>query len=108
MAYICRVGNLFFEWSNVTESPKSSAMTYDEFKNYYKEQYGCHAMGELDNRMARVMKYGTSSHFAESVEDIIFGNMAGLNNSELNVKEIMNLVIGYRQTTGLPPLNLNA
>lgn len=44
----------YMEWSTIVDAPVTYGMSLDEFKEYYKEQYGIKGMEGLEDRMTRV------------------------------------------------------
>lgn len=107
--YICYHEGLFFEWSTISDSPASAAMLPSEFNDYYKVEYGRKSWEEdFGPRASRAVQYGTSSIYPMSVREMIRGNRAGPDESELSLIEVINLAIDYRRDTGLMPLILNA
>lgn len=51
----------YLEWSTIVDSPVTYGMSLQEFKNYYKEEYGRSGLLDLDQRLALVEKNGISS-----------------------------------------------
>jgi len=87
--FICKLGGKYLEWSTIVDAPTTYGMTLEEFKQYYKEQYGLSSMNELEERLRRVEQKGTSSQIDDSVEDLIRGNRAGKDEKELTMKQLI-------------------
>ena len=77
----------YFEWSTVVDAPVSYAMTLEELTTYTKEEYGNQGIGELDSRIERCNKYGTSFIGGNSRE-VLSCNRAGLEEGELTAEQI--------------------
>lgn len=91
--YICKLEGMYFEWSTVVDAPTTYGMTLEDFTAYYRERYGSHDMDAPDDagfaaRMRRVEAKGTSTHCYDSVEELVEGNRAGPDESELTVPEL--------------------
>lgn len=87
--FIVKLGGKYLEWSTVVDAPVTSGMTFEEFKEYYREEYGRKSMGDLARRLERVERTGTSAFEDESVDDTIAGNRAGDRGQELTKEEII-------------------
>lgn len=79
----------YLEWSSIVDAPVTWGMTLEEFKVYYKEQYGLQGMKELPERLERVDKYGTSSYYNESTKSLICVNNAGPNSKRASYAYIV-------------------
>jgi len=86
--FIVKLDQYYMEWSTIVDAPVTWGMTIDEFREYYRAEYGIAGMRDLDKRMARVEKNGTSAFDAMSAEDLISGNRAGPKETELAVHEV--------------------
>jgi hypothetical protein len=86
--YIMQLEEYYLEWSTVVDAPVSWGMSLEEFKEYYRQEYGHDGMRGLDDRLKRVAIYGTSSHDRYTPDDLIRGNHAGPNESELTREQI--------------------
>lgn len=79
--YIIRLdttkGAKYLEYSTITDTPITSAMTREAFEAYYLEEYGRSSMHTLKERMERVDRKGTSSRRDSSAEDTVSHNRAG-------------------------------
>jgi len=75
--YIIKLKDYYLEWSTIVDAPLTYGMALDEFKGYYKDEYGNDGLRDLPNRLARVEAKGTSAHDEESAESTIWLNRAG-------------------------------
>lgn len=84
--YICHKDGVFFEWSTIVDAPVSYGMNEKEFRLYHKHKYG-----DLpaDERIERAIHKGTSSFNDESLQDLIFHNRAGPDETNISLEEIM-------------------
>lgn len=78
----------YMEWSTIVDAPVTYGMSLEEFKTYYKEEYGNQGMEGLDKRLERVEANGTSAQI-DSYESFFNFNHAGENESPLNFEEIL-------------------
>lgn len=79
----------YLEWSTMQDAPLTNGVPLDEFKSYYKEKYGTNGMRELEGRLIRVEKYGSSSSL-ETLDDILNYNRAGDNEFSLDLEGLLN------------------
>ena len=89
--YIIKLAGKYMEWSTVVDAPITYGMTLKEFRRYYQQEYGRVSMHDLDLRMERVERKGTSSHLHSSVDDLIECNRAGVNETNISKDEIIRL-----------------
>lgn len=80
----------YLEWSTIVDAPITYGMSLDEFEMYYRTEYGESGVRELPARMERVEKAGCSSFVEDNVLDLVRGNRAGKNESELSYVDILN------------------
>lgn len=73
----------YLEWSTVVDAPVTFGMSLKEFKSYYREQYGAASMRELDMRLERVERLGTSSLLGHTVQELISTNPKKLTLDEI-------------------------
>jgi len=85
----------YLEWSTVVDAPTVFGMSLEEFKEYYKDEYGRQGMWDFDKRLERVEAKGTSSMMHNSVEEVISGNRAGKDETELTLKQIISYYCKY-------------
>ena len=76
--FICKLDDIYFEWSTVVDAPVTFGMSLEEFTEYYRFQYGQHSFeSEFGGRMGRVEAKGTSSMLDSSIDELISFNRAG-------------------------------
>ena len=86
--FLIQIEDKFFEWSTVVDAPVSYGMDMEELESYTKERYGEEGLKDLPQRLERVKKTGCSSHYPQSVDELIKGNRAGDNEKTLTKKQI--------------------
>ncbi len=111
--FICKVIDneqaWYLEWSTVVDAPVTYGMTLEEFKEYYKDEYGRQGLGGLDKRLERVEAKGTSSLMHDSAEDVMDWNRAGQKGSSLSRQQIIDVYCtriiaeGERPMGAFPP-----
>jgi hypothetical protein len=79
----------YLDWSTIVDAPVTYGLSLDEFKEYYRGEYGRSSLMELDERLARVNEKGTSSVFHKNLEDLICCNRAGANEAKITLPEII-------------------
>ena len=93
--YVVHHEGIFFEWSTIVDAPVSYGMTQEEYEKYYLYKYGSSAMEDFPARLERAVQNGTSCHRKMSFDELIKGNRAGPNETEISkdeiLKEIMNI-----------------
>jgi len=87
--FIIKLKEWYFNWSTVVDAPITNRMTLEELTAYIQFQYKEHGARELSKRLDRVERKGTSAFLYESVEEVISGNRAGENETELTMDEII-------------------
>lgn len=88
----------YMEWSTVVDAPVTYGMSLEEFKTYYKDEYGKQGMDGLDERLNRVNEKGTSCMLDKSAEETISFNRAGKNGECISVEEIFRIFCIERPT----------
>lgn len=79
----------YMEWSTIVDAPVTYLMSLEEFKDYYREEYGRRGVGDLEDRMSRVEKTGISAHDGVREYDSLWEyNRAGENETHLTKDEI--------------------
>ena len=86
--YIIKIDEYYLEWSTVVDAPTTYGMPLDEFRDFYRDEYGKSGMGELDQRLKRVEDFGTSSIIV-SLEDLLEHNRAGPDETSIGRQEIL-------------------
>lgn len=91
--YICKFQDkdqdYYLEWSTIVDAPVTFGVSLDEFKNYYRQQYGNQGMAELQGRLKRVEEKGTSTLEGGSLDELIRGNRAGRNEQTYTKEQII-------------------
>ena len=87
--YIIKLDDYYMEWSSIVDAPVTFGLTLEEFSNYYHDEYGNRGMCDLDDRLKRVEKFGTSSYDKQPPESIIYFNRAGPNEDSISREEII-------------------
>jgi hypothetical protein len=87
--YIIKLADKYLEWSTIVDAPVTNGMSLEEFKEYYKSEYGVQGLNGLEERLKRVEEKGTSSIYEGSVDEVISGNRAGDNEKKLTKEEII-------------------
>lgn len=94
--FIAHHDGWFFEWSTIVDAPTTEAMTREEFEQYYRDEYGRQAMDTLPQRLSRAIETGSSSLDGDSLADLVSGNRAGPDETELSLDGIIKLVMDMR------------
>lgn len=79
----------FMEWSTITDSPRTLGMSLEEFRSYYRDEYGRDGAQDLDGRLERVIATGTSIRHDASAFDTINFNRAGEGETCLTAAQII-------------------
>lgn len=95
--YIIRLEDHYLEWSTVVDAPTTFGMTLDEFRAFYREEYGASGSQDLDERLARASVHGTSAYSGRSAVDVMSCNRAGPNESRLHIEEIVEFYVRRRR-----------
>jgi len=75
--FICKLEGKYFEYSTIVDAPITRPMTLERFSAYYRDEYGASGSQDFAERLARADAKGTSSHLADSFEEVILLNRAG-------------------------------
>lgn len=95
--YIVHQDGWFFEWSTIVDAPVTFGMKLDEFKEYYRDQYGAEGFRDLGERLDRALAKGTSSHM-ETGDELMDGyNRAGYRETYLTIPEIIRIYCEERR-----------
>lgn len=79
----------YVEWSSVVDSPITFGMSRSELEAYHLAEYGRNGHRDFEQRMSRVERTGTSSHRPMTVADVVAGNRAGPDETELSLEEVV-------------------
>jgi len=79
----------YLEYSSVVDAPTSFGMSLEEFKEFYRDEYGREGFDRLEQRLKRVEEKGTSEHNADNVDDTIGCNRAGKRETRLTKQQII-------------------
>jgi hypothetical protein len=90
---IVKLAGKYLDWSSVVDAPVSYGMTLEEYRAFYLEEYGKQGMKDLDARLKRVEKIGTSSQLGHTPEELVSCNRAGPNEKPLTMKEIIEFYV---------------
>lgn len=92
--FICHHEGHFFDWSTIVDAPVTSAMTREEYEDFYRERHGSEGMRELPARLERAMKNGTScvDGYCSSLESLVVGNRAGPGEGEATLAQVLEIV----------------
>jgi len=85
---VIQLDGKFMEWTSVSDGPASLLLTEEQFRRYWREEYGRNRWHELAEILLLVKKYGTSAR-RYTVDDIIKGNHAGKEGKHLTKKQIV-------------------
>lgn len=82
----------YLMWSEVVDAPVTYGMSLDEFKEYYRNEYGESGMRGLPEKLELVEKYGVSNwpHYHSADEYIKF-NRAGHNQKQITKAQIIKI-----------------
>lgn len=78
----------FLEWSTGVDAPITFGMSESELREHVREEYGAVGIADLDERIARCRKRGTSSRIG-SLEGYISTNRAGAGETRLTTAQII-------------------
>ena len=83
---ILKIKDYYLEYSSIVDAPIVGGMKLEDFKKYYKEEFGNSGYKNLQERLRLTDKYGSSC--GESAEEVIQGNRAGKNESCISLDEM--------------------
>ena len=79
----------YMEWSTIVDAPVTYLMSLEEFKQYYRDEYGRDGMIKLHRRMERVETNGISAHDGVREYDSLWKyNRAGDDEAQLTKDEV--------------------
>lgn len=91
-SYILKIEDRYFDWSTIVDAPTSEPMTVEEYRAHYQRLHGSIGMDRLDARLRRTDEKGTSAMDYDSWEDVVRGNRAGPDESELPLSSFVEWV----------------
>ena len=68
--------DFYLEWSTSSDSPCSYGMPLEEFKEYYRKEYGEQGMRDLPERLEIVERNGCSLDY-DTIDGMLARNQAG-------------------------------
>ena len=80
-------GDFYLEWSTIVDAPITYGMSLEEFKEFYKEEYGNKGINELPARLERVKRTGCSA-FNTTLDSLLACNRLGDNEVKISKEEI--------------------
>ena len=86
--YIIKLEDYYLLWSTIVDAPITLGMSLNEFKIYYRVEYGEKGMENLSARLIRVNKKGCSG-FDTTLDRLLDINRAGPDESKLTRLEII-------------------
>ena len=89
-------GPRYLDYSTICDAPITVGMTLDEYKAYYREEYGRKGVDNLDDRLRRADAKGTSSHIHSSVAAVIRFNRAGKDETRLTIEQLVDFYVTRR------------
>jgi hypothetical protein len=87
-SYIVKIKDKYLEWSTIVDAPTTYGEDLETFKKRYIEREIERIKVDLEKRLARVEKQGTSCQTRLTVEVLIEFNRAGDDESELSIDGI--------------------
>jgi hypothetical protein len=84
---IVKINDYYLEWSSIIDAPVTFGVPLDEFKEYYKEEYGNSGLRELERRIEDDELSGKHCYI-RTLKDVVSFNRAGPDESELSPDEI--------------------
>jgi hypothetical protein len=83
-----KIKDCYLEWSTIVDAPVTPGLSLEDFKKYYKEEYGNAGMMNLPRWLAELDKKESSAIGYENIEDLLSFNRAGPKESCLTLDEI--------------------
>lgn len=83
---ILKIKDYYLEWSSVVDAPVSAGMKRDDFKKYYRREYGESGMLDFERRMMTADAVGST--WGETAAEVIRGNRAAPHEKSLSLDEI--------------------
>lgn len=94
-SYIVKLGDKYLEWSTISDQPTCYGGDLEGFKEWYLERENKKAGTDLDERLARVEKHGTSMDYgppqerADFLDFLIRTNRCGPNEETLTKEQLI-------------------
>ncbi len=79
--------DFYLKWSTVVDAPTTYGMSLDEFKEFYRQEYGNQGIQQLPQRLERVERTGCSA-YTKTLDEVLINNRAGDNETEISKAEI--------------------
>lgn len=80
----------YMEWSTIVDAPLTYGCSIEDFKRYYKNKYGVSGLSDLDARLERVEKTGTSGYSPfDDLDNLLSCNRAGENETTIDIETIL-------------------
>lgn len=79
----------YLVWSTVVDAPITGGMSREALREHWREQEGVAGLREMDRAMDRVEATGVSSPRYRDPSDLLKGNRAGEDESELTLAEVI-------------------
>jgi hypothetical protein len=85
---VIQLDGKFMEWTSVSDGPASLLLTEEQFRRYWREEYGRARWHELAEILLTVKKNGTTAR-GYTVDKIIKNNRAGKNDNPLTKQQLI-------------------
>lgn len=90
---ILKIKDYYLEWSTVVDAPVTFGMPLEQFKEYYKEEYGNYGLEKLSRMLPEIDEYGStatlrSPDIESNLKEFVELNRAGPKEKELTLDEI--------------------
>lgn len=85
---IIKLDGKLMEWTSVSDGPASLLLTEEQFRRYWREEYGRSRWHELAEILIKVQKRGTTA-LSYTVDQIIKDNHAGEKGKRLTKSQII-------------------
>lgn len=83
--------DLYFEWSTIVDAPLTKGMSLQDFRQYYKEEYGNRGLEEFNRKwISEVEKYGTSAGIGHSVQSLL--DERALSRSTITLQQLIQIL----------------
>lgn len=92
----------YMEWSSIVDAPVTYGMPLEEFREYYRDEYGRSGNEDLESRLKRVEEFGTSHRGYDSAEKHVNINRAGKNETSLTYQQVIEFYCKSRDESKIP------